>query len=248
MPGSPSKGSRGGSGAQGGRSDRIPPPSPDAHGSRVMMLVVDYKVVRIAEPGGWGADGRARAAKYGVLAIARSDGLIIFLSKAQRGLATGAASLRAILPKLGILTDLLENPDTPPDERVVVCADRALQEIKKVWPGADVLVPHGGRRAAGAARAADIAKSMQSAESRSGIEMAFRGIDGCKLVGSTFVGTVDDFDETLHVVSGMVNMQVMMRAKESRKKGSGKKGSGRKNRKGAGMATPRGGDAAGRQG
>ncbi len=232
------------------------------------MLVVDYKVVRIAEPGGRGADGRARAAKYGVLAIARSDGLIIFLSKAQRGLATGAASLRSILPKLGILTDSLENPDTPPDERVVVCVDRALQEIKKVWPGADVLVPHGGRRAAGAARAADITKGMQSAESRSGIEMAFRGIDGYRLVGGVFAGTADDFDETLQVVAGMVNMRVIARAKEARKKGSGKKGSGkkgsgkkgsgkkgsgkkgsgRKGRKGAGMAAARGRDAAGLQG
>lgn len=186
------------------------------------MLNIDCKAVSIAVPDGKGFAGEPLAADYIVLAISRSDGLLIHLSRPQPRPFTSQAALRAILPNIGALTRMLEDPDTPPARRIVVNADLGLREIKKIWLGADVRMPHGGRRRKGDASPEDLARARQSAAKRSVLEQAFRRIDAYRLVGDTFTGTVDEFDDILNAVSGLVNLQVLSRGEGQAKKGSGK--------------------------
>ena len=189
---------------------------------------MDYKAVKIVEPGGPDPAGAARAVTHSILAITRMDGLVIFLSEALPRRATSVASLRALVPDMGALTKMLEDPNTPQAERIVVNIDHDLLAIKDVWPGADVRTPH-SRRPRQGDPPGDIERAGLFVAGRAAVETTFRRINRHKLIAESFVGTVKEFNETNHVASGMVNLQVMMRGKKgSGKKGSGKKGSGKK--------------------
>ena len=209
-----------------------------------MMINIDCKAVRIRVPAGDGSGAKARAARYGVLAISRMDGVLISLTQARPGLDTGPSALRAALPSLGIMSKMLEDPDTPPGERIIVNADRGMRAIKKVWPGADVRIPRGGRPWAVDPASRSAKRDRRTISRRAAIERAFRGIDAYRLVGETFDGTVDEFDTNLNIVSGLVNLKAMMAGKKAP---GGDLGAGR-GEEGSAGTLPRKGKAAKVQG
>ena len=118
--------------------------------------------------------------------------------------------LRENLPDVGPLTASMTSPETPDDERITVNLDGGPQGASKALKGAKVRMPHRTPKKGELTREQKDYNSKLAGE-RAIIENVISDIKNHRILRNVFRGSVPDLEETTTVVTGLVNLKLIMR-------------------------------------
>ena len=210
----PEEGGGGGGGSGGSGADAGSPKGAD--GSRLkkrlekdsLMFICDiaeFRLQRRRAAGGQPAPGNGPIKRFRVIFLCNAVGTLIGMSR-MRPAKRGIGALLDALPNLGKITESLENPNTPDDERIIVVVDKELERLGEVWPGADIWYTARSETREPVSNAHP--RSKQFSPFRITVERSIADVMEYRMVGDTYVGSPKDLREAVNIVAGLVNLKI----------------------------------------
>ena len=155
--------------------------------------------------------GKKKAHTYNTNTTAAPDGMIIHISETVPGSANGPTLFRESPADFGALSDPETNPETPgEDHRPINIHDRGHRGIQKDTPGAEARIgikPNtGSDPETGGLTRRDLDHNAEATRARIVIKHAISRIKQYRITTKPYLGTPDQFNDELNVVTGLVNL------------------------------------------
>ena len=155
--------------------------------------------------------GKKHMPSYNTAMAVSPDGTPIWLSKSVAGSTHDITLLREDFPDFGALTDVMFDPDTPPEERPIVVVDLGYQGLMKYVPGADVFTPirtdMGTDPEKDGLSQADRDYNAEISRIRIIVEQVFGMMKQYGILTRRFGGTPEQMNEEINIVTGLVNLR-----------------------------------------
>lgn len=139
------------------------------------------------------------------------DGTAIWLGKTVAGSTHDIALLRDDFPDFGALTDIMFDPNTPPEMCPILVLDLGYQGLMVYVPGADVFIPI--RKDLGTdpekegLSQADRDYNAEISRIRIIVEQVIGKMKQYGILTRQFGGTPDQLNEEINIVTGLVNLK-----------------------------------------
>ena len=154
--------------------------------------------------------GKAQTTTAKAIFACAQAGLILAMGHIMPGRKHDITALREMMPFLGDITRSMEDPDTPWDKRMEVNVDRGMVSADKELPGATVWIPVKRAKGQKELEPWDKAYNRSINSDRAIIENVFRRMKVYQLIGGIFRGSINDLEEMVVFVTGVVNLQRIM--------------------------------------
>lgn len=176
-------------------------------------VTVDGTYARVQRPGEdqrMYYSGKRRTHAYVVTVIANKNHLILHAGRAFPGSTHDMTMVRQDMPGWGRWAEAMADPDTPEAERLTVVADLGYMGLDKVLPGARVVLPR-KRPPGGSLTMGQMKWNEMMGRVRITVENAICRLKQNRKISELYRGTIDDFDEDMDLISGMVNFHILWR-------------------------------------
>ena len=156
--------------------------------------------------------GKKKTATYNTMIMVNPRGQIMWVSPTVPGSMHDLTLLKNNLPDLGALTELMLDPDTPPEKRPIVVADKGFIGLEHALPGADVhTIPikrnAGSDPETGKLSQEDRDYNTEISRVRVVVEQAIGEIKRYGIMTKPYRDMPERFNEELKVITGLVNFK-----------------------------------------
>ena len=160
--------------------------------------------------------GKKKTHAYNVQITSNRDNLIVDISDVESGSVHDMTMLRSNPPKLGRWTDAMKNPDTPDGEKTTINTDKGYPNIEKEYPGVVSRQPR-KKPPNKSLTESDKEYNRRIGKRRIKVEHAINRLKNFRRISAVYDDTKDSFRKDIVVVSGLVNLHIMLRTARYRK-------------------------------
>ena len=159
--------------------------------------------------------GNRKTPTYNTIIVSNIDHLILHAVKSFTGSTNDFAMLKEDPPELGKWLDSMKNSKTNHDSKMIIFSDLRYVRIDKLYPGAISKQPRKK------AKKQTLTMTFEELDARSlkkkiKIEDVICRLKQYRILTDPYAGTQEEFDESLELVSGLVNFNIMHKNKKYR--------------------------------